>query len=591
MMQTPWGRAQLVAALFSVDRLGFGGIDLRAWASPVRSQWFDQLTELLGAAPLRKLPLNTSESRLLGGLNIPATLRAGKPILEAGLLTEWDNQTVQLVMAERADNRTIAHLCSALDHRMINVQRDGFSATQPAGVTIIACNEATEDEALSPALLDRLGFSISLHDIALGDCTPLEVTRTDIEQAQNTLANIALDQNTVEAIAALSIALGVQSPRAWLFAARAAAALAALEHRSEITEDDILHGATLTLAPRATRIPDVLDQESQQQEPPPAQQPQQDRSDDSPENTESNAEQQTTQSSAPDAGSDQPIDSEAAMLPAELLAHWAAHYGGRLRHAGQSGKSGSEHHHKQRGRPCGTRPGDPRRGHRLHLVATLRAAAPWQTIRRRQHPDAPGRVIVHKDDLRVTRFKHRQASTTVFVVDASGSAAMHRLAETKGAVELLLANCYSRRDSVALISFRGTQAETLLAPTRSLVRAKKTLAALPGGGGTPLASAIESATALGRTLQQNGNTPTMVFLTDGVANIALDGTPGRPQANADTLIAAKRFQGERLNGMVIDISPRGHDKAKALASALSAHYVALPHANAQSLYKVISAGG
>ena len=114
-------------------------------------------------------------------------------------------------------------------------------------------------------------------------------------------------------------------------------------------------------------------------------------------------------------------------------------------------------------------------------------------------------------------------TTTIFVVDASGSAALHRLAEAKGAVELLLADCYIRRDQVALIAFRGSAAELLLPPTRSLARAKRSLAGLPGGGGTPLAAGLDAAFALSDSIRRKGQTPTVIVLTDGRANIARDG--------------------------------------------------------------------
>ena len=100
---------------------------------------------------------------------------------------------------------------------------------------------------------------------------------------------------------------------------------------------------------------------------------------------------------------------------------------------------------------------------------------------------------MRRDDFRMTRFQQRTRTTTIFVVDASGSSALNRLAEAKGAVELLLADCYVRRDQVALLAFRGKEAELLLPPTRSLVRAKRSLAGLPGGGGTPLAAGIDAA--------------------------------------------------------------------------------------------------
>ncbi len=138
--------------------------------------------------------------------------------------------------------------------------------------------------------------------------------------------------------------------------------------------------------------------------------------------------------------------------------------------AGRAGAAASA----QRGRPVGTRPGDPRRG-RLALIETLRAAAPWQRLRR---GEGEARLRITADDLRIRRLVQKRETTTIFAVDASGSAALERLAEAKGAVESLLAECYVRRDRVALVAFRGRGADLLLVPTRSLVRAKRALASL-----------------------------------------------------------------------------------------------------------------
>ena len=160
------------------------------------------------------------------------------------------------------------------------------------------------------------------------------------------------------------------------------------------------------------------------------------------------------------------------------------------------------------------------------------AAARSRAVRRR-HPRP--RILIRKDDFRISRFKQRTETTTIFVVDASGSAALHRLAEAKGAVELLLADCYIRRDQVALIAFRGSVAEMLLPPTRSLARAKRSLAGLPGGGGTPLAAGLDAAFALADSVRRKGQTPTVIVLTDGRANIARDGGQGRPRAEEDAM--------------------------------------------------------
>jgi magnesium chelatase subunit D len=171
----------------------------------------------------------------------------------------------------------------------------------------------------------------------------------------------------------------------------------------------------------------------------------------------------------------------------------------------------------------------------------------------------------------------------VFVVDASGSAALHRLAEAKGAVELLLAECYVRRDRVALVAFRGQQAELLLPPTRSLVRAKRGLAGLRGGGGTPLASAIDQAATLVGALQRQGDSVLVVFLTDGRANVARDGSAGREAAEAQALEAARHLAQLPAAALLVDTSPRPQAQARALAAAMSATYLPLPHADAPAL--------
>jgi magnesium chelatase subunit D len=220
------------------------------------------------------------------------------------------------------------------------------------------------------------------------------------------------------------------------------------------------------------------------------------------------------------------------------------------------------------------------RGARLNLIETLRAAAPWQALRR-----APGgaAVAIRRDDLRVSRFKRRVETTTVFVVDASGSAAFHRLAEAKGAVELLLADCYVRRDRVALLSFRGVAADLLLPPTRSLTRAKRSLAALPGGGGTPLATAIDAAGTLAGAVARAGGGAVLVFLTDGRANVGRDGRGGREAAAADALSAARRLREGAATVLFIDTSPRPYEPAAGLAAAMGARYLALPAADARTL--------
>jgi magnesium chelatase subunit D len=174
-------------------------------------------------------------------------------------------------------------------------------------------------------------------------------------------------------------------------------------------------------------------------------------------------------------------------------------------------------------------------------------------------------------------------------VDASGSAALHRLAEAKGAVEMLLADCYVRRDQVAVVAFRNRGAEVLLPPTPSLVRAKRSLAGLPGGGPTPLAAGLDAATAICADTSRRGRTPLLVLLTDGRANIARNGEAGRPAAEADALAAALPIRLAGIPALLVDTAPRPHPFAKRVAEAMGARYLPLPAADSARLSGAVAA--
>jgi magnesium chelatase subunit D len=161
------------------------------------------------------------------------------------------------------------------------------------------------------------------------------------------------------------------------------------------------------------------------------------------------------------------------------------------------------------------------------------------------------------------------------------------MAEAKGAVELILADCYVRRDQTALIAFRGKSAELLLPPTRSLQRAKKSLADLPGGGGTPLCAGIEQAMLVADNVRRGGGTPLIVFLTDGKANIARDGTADRAAALRDAETAASAMKLAGFRTLMIDLSDARGGPARRIAEAMGASYMPLPHADAALISKSV----
>lgn len=585
-----WRDSLRAAALLAVDPAGLGGIALRACPGPVRESWLEHWRELLpAAAPVRRIPLHITEGRLLGGLDLAATLRAGLPVSERGLLADCDGGFALLAMAERASRSTVAHVATALDRGELTLAREGVQGEVAARLALVALDEGQDDsEGLSPVLRDRLAFHLDLSPLSIRDLDDPRYDARDVAEARKELPLVEVSEEAVRALCATAFALGVAGIRPCQLALAAARAAAALEGRRELEERDLDLAARLVLSPRATQLPAPP-------EAPEEQEPEQPDDAEEPEEPESADEEGDDEQEQPDL--DQPLEDRileaaAAAIPPELLA--ALDAGGQQRsRGGAAGRSGVQQRSKLRGRPMGTLPGDPRQGSRLSLIDTLRAAAPWQPLRRAAHAaeghgDAPG-VIVQRDDFRVTRYRERTESTIIFAVDASGSAALHRLAEAKGAVELLLNDCYVRRDQVALIAFRGERSELLLPPTRSLVRAKRNLSALPGGGGTPLAAAIDDVAAMAEQIQRRGGTPSAVFLTDARANITRDGKPGRQQAFEESLAAARQLCALRLRCMVIDTSPRPHPNAEALARALGGRYLPLPHADAAALRDSVEA--
>lgn len=580
---SPWEHACQAAALFAVDPIGSAGISVRALPGPVRDLWLDLLRELLPAdKPFRRIPLHIADGRLLGGLDLSATLRAGRPITERGLLAEADGGVVLLAMAERVAASTAAHLSAALDNHEVLVERDGITARTPTRFGVIALDEGANDEEQLPhTLVDRFAMLLDLNAIAWRDALPPDYVPEDILAAGKRLAEVQVPETMLEAICGTALALGVDSLRASLAALRVARAAAALAQRDQVEVEDVSAAARLVLAPRATRLP-MPDQPDEQppEEPPPPE-----------ENQDDNQDNQSPEQEIDKPLEDVVLESAEAAIPANLLAMLQM---GALRSRSRtSGKSGASQSGSLRGRPAGTRRGAPGAGARLSIIETLRAAAPWQRLRRSERESA-GKgtdvlVEVRHDDFRVTRYKQRSETTTIFVVDASGSAALHRLAEAKGAVELLLADCYVRRDRVAMIAFRGPRAELLLPPTRSLVRAKRGLAGLPGGGGTPLACGIDAAVDLADGVQRRGGTPVVVLLTDGRANVTREGIGGRAQATEDAIASARAFRVAELKALVVDVSPRPRPDAEKLAQEMGAVYLPLPRADAAALSNAVQA--
>jgi magnesium chelatase subunit D len=621
-----WLRALQVAQLLVINPHGLGGVILRARSGPVRDRWLTYLNTVaqLGGMrlPLRKMPLGISDENLIGGIDLDQTLRTGKAVLRQGLLAQCDQQLLLVPMAERVEVGAAAKVVGALDNGFIAIERDGQSRRIDSRFGVVALDEGIEDdEQPNEKIRQRTAFLLNLDIIGWRD---LPETDDDfvpdaglLQDARENFSNVTVSEDSLNALVGVAEQLGVISIRALNLATHTAKCLAAFDGEDEVSSMHLQRAIALVLSPRATRLPqsapppedenespseedqtdDQPDNQAQEnvdqdQVPPPD--PTEDQKQDEEKKEEDENDSDKTDSENPQALEDEIVEAAQAAIPADLLAR-LADLADLKTPKGMGGKTGAVKVGRMRGRPLGNMPGMPEGGKTLSIIDTLRAAVPWQAVRRAEMSAAgklisTGKIFIRKEDFRIKRYQERTQTLTMFIVDASGSSAMHRLAEAKGAVELLLAECYIRRDQVAVMSFRGSTAELILAPTRSLVKAKRALSGLPGGGGTPLSRAIDESFEVASASMRKGLTPALVFLTDGRANIAKDGSPGRPKAMEDAQQSARAASYCSFKSLWIDTSPQARDEGKAMAALLGSMYLPLPNAGANEVSQAIMQG-
>ena len=581
-----WDDALLAARLFAVNPSMLGGIAVRSAPSPVRDLWLDYLRGLLAAdMPFRRMPSGIADDRLLGGIDLAATLKAGRPVIQHGILIEADRGIVVIPMAERLSAGSAARIAAALDQGAVAIERDGIARRVATSIGLVALDEGDgPDEQMPPALAGRLAFHLDLNAIAFRGLRLPRGEAALIAQARVRLGTIAPPpRECVEALVKSALSFGIGSVVVPLLALKVARAAAALAGRDTVTRDDAVLAARLVFAPRATSLPDETADAPQPEQPQP-------EGDDSPSPEEGG---QQDQEQSPQSLDDMMCAAVQAVLPPGLLEGLQNGARDRAAPAPRDG-TGAARKSLLRGRPVGARMGALRAGARLALVDTLRAAAPWQPVRRAQRAAGGGdaavrRIDVRREDFRIRQFVQRRESSILFCVDASGSAAFHRLAEAKGAVELLLGEAYVARTYASLIVFRGTGAEVLLPPSRSLTRARALLSTLPGGGGTPLAAGIEASVLIAMAERTRGRQPMIVFLTDGQANIARDGKAMRAHALADALLAARDLAAQGISAVFIDTATRAREEGGRLAAAMDARYLALPYVEAHAVRDFVRA--
>ncbi len=561
------------------------------------------------STPFVELPLNVTEDRLIGGVDLEATLATGLRVVQHGVLSKAHGGVLYVDSLSLLDSSAVSHIMDAMSRSEVLVEREGLSEVHPAKFMLVGTYDPSDGE-VRMGLLDRIGIIVpftaqndyrarkKIVNIVMGT-RDAEDTQDElnmlagfIKAAKEQLPHVSITDDQIKALIQTAISLGVEGNRVDIFTVRAALASAALAQRSDVEDEDMKQAIKLVLIPRATRMPEreAESNEAPPQEelpPPPEDEPEGEDEEAPADTSDSDAEEQ--QKETPDMIEELMMEAVEMELPDNILNISLA-----SKKKATTGSRGEALNNK-RGRFVRSQPGEMRSG-KVALIPTLISAAPWQETRRRDSKMA-GRpktaLLITKDDVKIKRFRDKSGTLFIFMVDASGSMALNRMRQAKGAVASLLQNAYVHRDQVALISFRGKQAQVLLPPSQSVDRAKRELDVLPTGGGTPLASALYLGWETAKQARTKGVTQVMfVLITDGRGNISLQSTfdPTAEKATKEELekeveALSLSIQADGVAAIVIDTQMNylSRGEAPKLAQKLGGRYFYLPNAKAEQI--------
>jgi magnesium chelatase subunit D len=603
----------------------------------VRLSGNEKLPRESASVPVVELPLGATEDRVCGTVNIERALKDGVKAFEPGLLARANRGFLYIDEVNLLEDHLIDLLLDVSVTGRNVVEREGISIEHPARFRLIGSGNPEEGE-LRPQLLDRFGLHVEVKTASdLDERVAIVEQRESFERdpqqfraqaetgqgklrrklarARLNLHRVELTRGLLRQIAELCQQLKIDGHRGELTITRAARALAAFEGRKSVSIEDVRRLATMALRHRLRRDPleptgssGRIEQQLDKLFPPNSDAKEKKRAGDAPDEDEpqpsspgggkggngtggqKRPDSQSTAGTHGDEGQREAPPALDAQLPEASLYKFesparkqARKPGSRSRRA-QTRVSSDNARRGRYVRAVRNRTA----GAKIALDATLRAMAGAG-----RRIDVGDKLILNPqaqpsiptDALRYKRFKQKEGTLFIFAIDTSGSMALNRIAQAKGALVRLLQQSYIKRDRVALVCFRGQGASVLLKPSGSVARARRMLDALTIGGATPLAAGLTSALEIARYARRQGTERIVLLLfTDGRANVSprVDGRWSRAvrereiESELEQLGAALR----QANVMMIVVDTQNRftsgGKGHKLAETIEGRYVYLP---------------